>query len=94
LITCHDAPEQCQTVEDILANLNLMDKPRITALNKIDLLLNSEMTWDEAAAINYLAAQPVAMGKNTVLISAAKKWGLNKLLELISSTLAGTMQPV
>jgi hypothetical protein len=52
------------------------------------------MTWDEAAAISYLAAQPVAMGKNTVLISAAKKWGLNKLLELISSTLAGTMQPV
>ena len=93
-LTCHDAPEQCQTVEDILADLNLMDKPRITALNKIDLLLNSEMTWDEAAAINYLAAQPVAMGKNTVLISAAKKWGLNKLLELISSTLAGTMQPV
>jgi GTP-binding protein HflX len=71
-----------------------MDKPRITALNKIDLLLNSNMTWDEAAAINYLSAQPAAMGKNTVLISAAKKWGLNKLLELISSTLTRTMQPV
>ena len=93
-LTCHDAPEQCQTVEDILADLNLMDKPRITALNKIDLLLNSNMTWDEAAAINYLSAQPAAMGKNTVLISAAKKWGLNKLLELISSTLTRTMQPV
>ncbi len=93
-LACHDAPEQCQTVEDILADLNLMDKPRITALNKIDLLLNSNMTWDEAAAINYLSAQPAAMGKNTVLISAAKKWGLNKLLELISSTLTRTMQPV
>ncbi|HEY87963.1 MAG TPA: GTPase HflX [Dehalococcoidia bacterium] len=93
-LACHDAPEQCQTVEDILADLNLIDKPRITALNKIDLLLNSNMTWDEAAAINYLSAQPAAMSKNTVLISAAKKWGLNKLLELISSTLTRTMQPV
>ncbi len=92
-LASHDAPEQCQTVEDILADLNLMDKPRITALNKIDLLLNSNMTWDEASAINYLSAQPMATGENTVLISAAKKWGLNKLRELIADTLTRTMQP-
>ena len=86
-LASHNAPEQCQTVEDILADLDLMDKPRITALNKIDLLLNSNMTWNESAAISHLSAQPVVMGKNTVLISATKKWGLNKLLELIASTL-------
>jgi len=93
-IASRDAPEQCQAVEDILTDLNLMDKPRITALNKIDLLLSSNVTWDEATAINFLSAQPATMGENTVLISAVKKWGLNKLLELVADTLTKTMQPV
>ncbi len=93
-LTCHNAAEQCQVVEGILAELNLMDKPRITALNKIDLLLDNSKTWDETAAINYLSEQCEAVDKNTVLISAAKKWGLTKLLELINHTLARAMQPV
>lgn len=89
-----NAAEQCQTVEDILADLNLIDKPRITALNKIDLLLDSDRDWDETAAISYLSAQPAAIGKNAVLISATKRWGLNKLLELIDRTLISAMQRV
>jgi len=93
-LTCHNAPEQCQIVEDILTDLNLMDKPRITALNKIDLLLSGDKTWDEAAAINYLSEQCDVVNKNTVLISATKRWGLTKLLELISHTLTKTAQPV
>jgi GTP-binding protein HflX len=94
-LSCQDAPEQCQTVEDILADLDLMDKPRITALNKIDLLLDSSVTWDEASAMNYLSARrPAVMVENTVLVSAAKKWGLNKLLEIVAGTLVRTMQPV
>jgi len=36
-LACHNASEQCQIVEDTLTDLKLMDKPRITALNKIDL---------------------------------------------------------
>ena len=93
-LTCHNAPEQCQTVEDILTDLNLMDKPRITALNKIDLLLDGDKTWDEASAINYLSERGDAVNKNMVLISATKRWGLTKLLELISRTLTKTAQPV
>ncbi len=88
------AQEQCQTVEDILSDLNLMDKPRITALNKIDLLLNSGKPWGEEEAIDYLADQPIPVNKDTVLISAVKKWGLTELLELISHTLAQTVSPV
>ncbi len=84
-LTCHNAPEQCQIVEEILTDLNLMDKPRITALNKIDLLLGGDENWDEAAAINYLSDQCDV--ENTVLISATKRWGLTKLLEVISHTL-------
>ncbi len=86
-LTCPNAPEQCQTVEDILTDLNLTDKPRITALNKIDRLLNSDKTWGEEEALSYLSNQCDAAGKNAVLISAAKRWGLPKLLELISHAL-------
>jgi GTP-binding protein HflX len=92
-LTSHNAPEQCQIVEDILADLNIKDKPRITALNKIDLLLDDSKNWDEEAALNHLSDQREA-DENTVLISAIKGWGLNRLLEVISRTLSRTMQPV
>ncbi len=92
-LTSHNAPEQCQTVEDILADLNLMDKPRITALNKIDLLLDSGQTWDEKSAINYLSDRD-DVNKDTVLISAEKRWGLTKLLETLSRRLTLAAQPV
>ena len=86
-LTSHNAPERCQIVEDILSDLNLMDKPRIMALNKIDLLLDSDKTWNEEAAINYLSDQCGDTSENTVLISATKRWGLTKLLELVNYTL-------
>ena len=91
-LTSHNAPEQCQTVEDILTELNLMDKPRITALNKIDLLLNSGRTWDEESAIDYLSDRGDVTGENTVLISAEKKWGLPKLLETLNRRLTPAAQ--
>jgi len=92
-LTSPNAMEQCQTVEEILADLDLMDKPRITALNKIDLLLDADRTWGEEEAISYLTDQCEVVNPNTVLLSAAKKWGLVKLLELISHTLAKSPQP-
>ncbi len=93
-LASHNAAEQCQAVEDTLTELNLMDKPRITALNKIDLLLDSNKTWGEEEAINYLSDRRAPANKNTALISASKKWGLTKLLELISHTLAQTISTV
>ncbi len=89
-----DAAEQCQVVENILTDLDLMDKPRITALNKIDLLLDNSRTWGEEEAINYLADQPVPVSKDTVLISSTKKWGFTELLGLISHTLTRTVPQV
>ena len=93
-LTSHNAVEQCQAVESILADLNLLDKPRITALNKIDLLVPGEGAWDETAAINYLSSQCATKEENTVFISATKGWGLGKLLELIGQTLSKTTQLV
>ncbi|MFC1860119.1 GTPase HflX [Chloroflexota bacterium] len=93
-LTSHNAPEQCQTVENILTDLNLRDKPRITALNKIDLLLGNNKTWDEETALSYLSHQDEVSDENTVFISAEKKWGLPGLLEQINQTLAKNAQLV
>jgi GTPase len=89
--TLHNASQQSQVVEDILARLNLSTKPRITALNKIDRLpqLNrGDRVWDEASAMVELSAGAGFLEENTVLVSAAKKWGLVRLLDLVSRVLA------
>ena len=87
-LTSRKAAEQCQTVEDILTDLNLGDKPRVTALNKIDLLLDKSRHWDEESALDYLSCRDDDLvDEKAVLISAAKKWGLTRLLEKISQTL-------
>ena len=83
----HRAPEECQTVEDILTDLNLADKPIVTVLNKIDLLLDSSRTWTEQEALEYLSSQGESQNEKVVLVSAAKKWGLPGLLESIARTL-------
>jgi len=82
-----DAPEQCQTVEDILGELGLADRPRITALNKIDLLLDSSRVWDEKSALDYFSNQEVPTDEDTVHISAVKEWGLDGLLEVVGQSL-------
>ncbi len=87
-LTSPNAAEQCQAVERILGDLGLADRPIITALNKIDLLLNREKTWDERSAIDHLSGQGPAASKNTVLVSAVRKWGLTRLLELVEQILA------
>jgi GTPase len=78
------ATEQCDTVEEILKDLNIIEKPRITAMNKIDLLLPLDQKWDETRAVQYIENQTGEAAPNTVLISADKKWGFEKLLILIS----------
>ncbi len=86
-MTSPHAPEQCQTVEGILTDLDLADKPRITALNKIDLLLPGSRSRDEKSATRYLSRQSPRAEKNIVLVSAEKKWGLDKLVKLIGRIL-------
>jgi GTP-binding protein HflX len=90
----HNAAEQCQVVEDTLADLGLKDKPIITALNKVDLLLPTDKNWDEESVINYLAHHPTPPQKNTVFVSATKKWGLARLLALIGQNLRQKVLPV
>jgi GTP-binding protein HflX len=82
-MTAPNAGAQFDTVEDILKDLHLQDKPRITAMNKIDALLPIEGKWDEASALDYYISQSGQPAKDTVLISAYKKWGFGQLLDLV-----------
>ncbi len=86
-LTSHNAAEQCETVESILADLEVLEKPRITALNKIDVLLDKSQAWDEEKAINAISAKEEtgdAEDDKTILISSVKGWGLNRLKERIA----------
>jgi GTPase len=85
-ITSHNAVGQCLVVEEILGDLGLKNKPLVTALNKIDSLLDSNQTWDELKALDFLGH--LSLGSpNTVLISATKKWGLKRLLQTITQVM-------
>ena len=86
-ITSRYAAEQSETVENILKELNLADKPRLTVLNKVDLLLPAGRKWDEVSAMKYLVAECGEPDKATVLVSATRKWGFTKLTSLIAGML-------
>ena len=74
---------QAKAVGEVLEELGVTDKPIVVALNKIDLL------DDPAEARKVAKAFP-----NSVAISAAKKIGLDDLLERLKSTLEAQMVKV
>ena len=76
-ITHVNAAEQSQTVENILKDLSLEAKPRITILNKVDLAAKSMEDLSEITGQVKLPAEEI------VSISALKGWGLDKLLDKI-----------
>jgi GTP-binding protein HflX len=88
-----DAPEQCQTVENILSELGLADRKKLTVLNKIDRLLQSEPDSEGQGVESILAGLGVAPDESTLLISAVKGWGLPRLLEMIGRALAASDIP-
>ncbi len=82
-ITHHNAPEQYETVRKILTDLNLHAKPQITVLNKLDLILKDTAEVDALKISDSLYGS----GDVIVVVSALKGWGLDKLLDRISSHL-------
>jgi GTP-binding protein HflX len=85
-IASETAAAQCHTVEELLDELGLSDKPRLIALNKIDLLAGAEGPADESAVRQYVD-RIGARVKTAALISAAKGWGLGRMLELAAAIL-------
>jgi GTP-binding protein HflX len=81
-ITHRNAPEQVQVVNDLLTNLQLDGKPRILALNKVDILENRYQREGHAEALG-----PESGKGYPVPISAVKGWGLDHLLMAIGELL-------
>jgi len=84
------AAEESQTVEDILGDLNLLDRPRITVLNKIDRLLDTSKDWTEHEALDYFRSVRQEPDGNTLFVSATKKWGMSILLERVAEVLSAS----
>jgi GTP-binding protein HflX len=79
-ITHKNAPEQLQTVEEILTELRLDQKPQLTVLNKMDAVVSNREEMNNLAATTDLKP----LGDNTIPISALKGWGLDKLMTVIT----------
>jgi GTP-binding protein HflX len=80
-ISHENAIEQSETVNDILQELGVNEKPRVTALNKSDLL-------DDAAEID------TSLYANAVTVSALRESGLDTLRGKIAQALADRMEKV
>ena len=80
-ISHHNAAEHVQVVEETLADLELQDKPRLLALNKMDLAVQGE----NGAAPDLSALGETAQGG--VMVSAAEGWGLDLLVNAIMERL-------
>ncbi len=85
-ITSHNAAEQCAVVDEILCDLGLKDKPHLTVLNKIDLMLESNKQWDETSALDFLKNLTTG-SPNTILVSSTRRWGLRQLMASLSEAI-------
>jgi GTPase len=88
-ITHKNAANQCLTVEKILRELNLANKPKTTVFNKLDLILNSEAELRALTTIPYFEEEIVLPRGEIALISAARGWGMDGLLKKIAGHLWG-----
>jgi GTPase len=80
-ITSPEAVNQGNTVEKILRDLALGDKPQITVINKMDRVVEN---LQEARALGIAIKTPP---ETTLMVSAVKGWNLDKLLEMIADIL-------
>lgn len=89
-ITHPMAQEQAQTVDKILRELGVADKPVIVALNKIDKIIG-DGSQDEAGDRLRALATEFEFQPNYVAISAEKRLGLAALLEKIEKELTADL---
>jgi GTPase len=80
-ISHENAIEQSETVNEVLHELEAGEKPRVTALNKVDLL-------DEPSEVD------TSLYPHAVAVSALQKVGLDALLAQIAQVLAANMEAV
>ena len=87
-ITHANAAEQSQAVEKTLGELGLSGRPRLTVLNKVDLIRTKEgrlITRPEE--LESLQGSLKEEYPGTYFISATNRWGVRKLLEEVETVL-------
>jgi GTP-binding protein HflX len=104
-LTHPNAEEQAATVDKVLEELGVGERPKIVALNKIDRLF-PDLVVDrkspngteqaaplETATISARIAADLELGPGYVPVSAQRGWGLEDLLAAIQSALSATLAP-
>ncbi|HVB96627.1 MAG TPA: GTPase HflX [Chloroflexota bacterium] len=81
--------EQSQEVDRTLASLGVAEKPRVTALNKVD-RLHGVTAYDDVftGEIGAMLQEMTDHYTNAVAVSAVRRWGLDRLRAAIERTLA------
>ncbi len=77
-VTHENAIEQSQTVNDVLGELGAADKPRVTALNKIDLLPDPTVV-------------DTSLYPNAIPVSATRRMNLDALMRAVGEVIAARM---
>jgi GTP-binding protein HflX len=104
-LTHPNAEEQSETVDRVLGELGVGDKPRIVALNKIDRLFPNLVTREnrngnvpdpilDTDTISARIVEDLGLGEGYVPISAEQQWGLDSLLKSVQDTLGAGMVQV
>ena len=75
--------EHCHAVNEVLTNLGLKQKPKIGALNKIDLLPEEYLPYEDESLINLMN-----QFSQTVFCSAETGFGIGELINAIDINLA------
>jgi GTP-binding protein HflX len=89
-----DAVQQADAVETTLADLELAEKPVLTVLNKIDLLVDGDgAALEEALEDEAIRRVLEPWGPDAVVVSAAEGWGLEELRGRVESMLAEAATP-
>lgn len=94
-ITHPDAAQQSESVDETLRELGLAEKPRVVALNKVDLL--GERDGAAMVDLQKLADEDVGLAvarPEAVLISAEKGWGVDELLGRVEGILTQARAPL
>jgi GTP-binding protein HflX len=92
-----NAQEQSETVEEVLKELGVGEKPRLVALNKVDLMVdasNYEAADGDSSSISQQISTELELPADYVAISAEKDIGLDLLLARIEQALDKNMVAV
>jgi GTP-binding protein HflX len=86
-ISGREAGYHYQTVEEILRELSLERKRKLTVVNKLDLVVSTERDLEDIYSQSKSFGLPFEISEDLIYVSAVKGWGLSLLLDRVSHCL-------